>query len=154
MLVLLTHRQESCLIADVTRVSCQKDGICITWKMETVMTAKEVRKTLVNEAELLDHLIAEVNKFDGSEFTNQAQFIKDSWARFLGDRCRTNRSLAEVDDFELVIDLTEEKCQVEQYVKATDSDAGYTETWEKFLTCERDILQNLVERARNGKSAQ
>lgn len=118
------------------------------------MTAKEVKQTLTNEAELLEHLIEAVNKFDGSEFTNQAQFIKDSWARFLGDRCQTNRALAKVDDLELVVDLTEEKCQVEQYVKATDSTAAYTETWKKFLTCERDILQNLVDRARNGKSAQ
>jgi hypothetical protein len=122
--------------------------------MEAVMTAKEVKQTLADEAELLEHMIAAVNKFDSSGFTNQAQFIKDSWARFLGDRCQTNRALAKANDYELVIDLTEEKCQVEQYVKATDSTASYTETWEKFLTCERDILKNLVDRARNGKSAQ
>jgi hypothetical protein len=122
--------------------------------MEAVMTAKEVKQTLADEAELLEHMIAAVEKFDSSGFTNQARFIKDSWARFLGDRCQTNRSLAKVDDLELVIDLTEEKCQIEQYVKATDSTAGYTETWEKFLTCEQDILQKLVDRARNGKSAQ
>jgi len=121
--------------------------------MEGVMTATEVKQTLEDEAKLLDHLIAEVRKFDSSGFTNQAQFIKDSWARFLGDRCQTNRALTKVDDFELVIDLTEEKCQVEQYVKATNSTVGYTETWETFLTCERDILKNLVDRARNGKSA-
>jgi hypothetical protein len=118
------------------------------------MSAEEVKKTLANVAELLEYMIAAVEKFDSSGFTKQALFIKDSWARFLGDRCQTNRALEKVDDCALVIDLTEEKCQVEQYVKATDSTADYTETWEKFLTCERDILKHLVDRARNGKSAQ
>jgi hypothetical protein len=61
--------------------------------------------------------------------------------------------LQKANDYELVIDLTEEKCQVEQYVKATDSTAGYREAWGKFLTCERDILNKLLDRARNGKSA-
>lgn len=149
----LTRRQQSRLIADVTRVSCDQDGNCITWNMEAVMTAKEVKQTLVDEAKLLEHMIAEVNKFDGSGFTNQAKFIKDSWERFLDDRCQTNKSLAKANDYELVIDLAEEKCQVEQYVKATDSTAGYTEAWGKFLTCERDILKKLLDRARNGKSA-
>lgn len=117
------------------------------------MTAKEVKQTLKDEADLLDHMIKAVKSFDNSGFNGQAKFIQNSWAEFLGDRCRTNRSLQEADDFELVIDLTEEKCQVEQYVKATNPTAGYTETWEKFLTCERDILKKLVDRARNGKSA-
>lgn len=117
------------------------------------MTATEVKETLKSEADLLDHMIKAVNSFDNSGFNGQAKFIQSSWAEFLGDRCRTNRSLLEADDYELVIDLTEEKCQVEQYVKATDSDADYTETWEKFLKCEREILKNLVDRARNGKSA-
>ncbi|MGI9511790.1 MAG: hypothetical protein ACR2OL_02715 [Anderseniella sp.] len=117
------------------------------------MTATQVKKTLADEAELLEHMIEAVEKFDGSGFTKQANFIKESWASFLGDRCQTNRSLVEVDDLELVIDLTEEKCQVEQYVKATDSTAAYTETWEKFLKCERDILEKLIDRARGAKSA-
>ncbi|NNJ74701.1 MAG: hypothetical protein HKP56_06030 [Anderseniella sp.] len=117
------------------------------------MTAKEVKQTLKDEAELLEHMIKVVNDFDGSGFTNQAQVIKDSWARFLGDRCETNRSLVKVGDYELVKDLTEEMRQVEQYVKATSPTKDYTETWETFLTCERDILQKLVDRARNGKAA-
>ena len=117
------------------------------------MTAKEVKTTLENEAELLEHMIEAVKKFDSGGFTNQAQFIKDSWARFLGDRCQTNRSLVKTDDQELVKDLAEEMGQVEEYVKATNRTKGYTETWETFLTCERDILKKLVDRAQNGKSA-
>lgn len=154
MFMSLTHRQETCLIANVSRLKCQWDGIALRRKMEGVMTATEVKKTLAHEAKLLEHMIAAVEEFDSSGFTPQAEFIKKSWARFLGDRCQTNRALEQVDDFELIIDLTEEKCQVEQYVKATNSTANYTETWEKFLTCERDILKNLVDRARNGKSAE
>lgn len=42
------------------------------------MTAKEVKQTLTDEAELLEHMIEAVNRFDGSGFTNQAKFIKDS----------------------------------------------------------------------------
>ncbi len=118
------------------------------------MTATDVKKTLADEAKLLEHMIAAVKEFDCSDFTGQARFIKESWASFLGDRCQTNKALVEVDDFELVIDLTEEKCQVEQYVRATNPTAGYTETWEKFLTCERDILKSLVDKARNGKYAE
>ena len=118
------------------------------------MTAKEVKQTLVDEAELLEHMIDAVKKFDGSEFTKQAQFIKDSWARFLDDRRQTNMSLAKADDDEVAKDLSQEMRQVEQYIKATDPTAGYTETWEKFLTCERDILHYLVNMAGNGKSAQ
>ncbi|MEO9876065.1 MAG: hypothetical protein ABJM26_07440 [Anderseniella sp.] len=154
MFMSLTLRQETCLIANVSRLRCLWDGIELRRKMEGAMTAKDVKQTLKDEADLLDHMIKAVKSFDNSGFNGQAKFIQNSWAEFLGDRCRTNRSLQEADDYELVIDLTEEKCQVEQYVKATNSTAGYTETWDKFLTCERDILEKLVEKARNGKSAQ
>lgn len=117
------------------------------------MTVEEVKKTLVNEAELLEHMIDAVNKFDGSEFTKQAQFIRASWAIFLNDRRQTNVSLASAGDDEVVEDLSQEMQQVEQYIKTTDKTAAYTETWEKFLTCERDILKYLVNMGDKGTSS-
>lgn len=149
----LTRLQETCLIADVSRVSCQWDGIALHGERENVMSVEEVKKTLADEVKLLEHMIAAVKDFDGSKSTKQAQFIQDSWARFLDDRRRTNVSLAQAGDDEVVEDLSQEMQQVEQYIKATDPAAGYTETWEKFLTCERDILKYLVDMGRNGKSA-
>ena len=116
------------------------------------MTAKKVKKTLVDEAKLLEHMIEAVKNFDGGKFTKQAQFIQASWARFLDDRRLTNVFLAQADDIEVVEDLSQEMQQVELYIKATDASAEYTETWEKFLTCERDILKYLVEMGRDGKS--
>ena len=114
------------------------------------MTVKEVKQTLANEAELLEHMIEAVKSFDGGEITKQARFIQDSWARFLDDRRKTNVSLVNTGDEEAIEDLSQEMQQVERYIEATDKAAEYTETWEKFLTCERDILQYLVNMGAKG----
>ncbi len=108
------------------------------------MTTQEVRQTLGNEVCLLDHMIANVRTFDGTGFTKQGQFIKDSWERFLGDRRSTNIILQKANDADLKSDLEEELDQVEKYIRETADSPNYTEGWRKFLDCERSILEYLI----------
>lgn len=108
------------------------------------MTTQEVRETLGNEGELLDHIIACAKDFDGSKFTKQGKFIHDSWVRFLGERRSANVALQESDDAALEKDLEAELVQVKKYVKETDDSPSFAEQWGKFLRCERDILEYLI----------
>ena len=108
------------------------------------MTTQEVRETLGNEGELLDHIIACANDFDGSKFTKQGMFIQKSWVRFLGERRSANVTLQKSDDAALKKDLETELVQVEKYIKETDDSPNFTEQWGKFLNCERDILEYLI----------
>ena len=108
------------------------------------MTTQEVRDTLGNEIELLVHMIANVKTFDDSKFTKQGKFIKNSWARFLDDRRSTNVALQKSTDDDLKDDLKAELVQVEKYIKETIDSPEYTESWGKFLRCERDILEYLI----------
>ncbi len=108
------------------------------------MTTQEVRETLGNEGELLDHIIACANDFDGSKFTKQGMFIQKSWVRFLGERRSANVTLQKSGDAALKNDLEAELVQVEKYVKETDDSPDFAEQWGKFLHCERDILKYLI----------
>ena len=108
------------------------------------MTTQEVRETLGNEGELLDHMIASVESFDGSKFTKQGMFIHKSWGRFLGERRSANATLQESDDAALKKDLEAELVQVKKYIEATDDSPNFTEEWGTFLRCEGDILEYLI----------
>ena len=108
------------------------------------MTTQEVKETLRNEAELLDHLIARAKSFDGSKFTKQALFIQKSWVRFLGERRSVNVTLEKTKAADLKKDLEAELVQVEWYIKVTDDNPKYAEQWGTFLRCERDILAYLI----------
>lgn len=108
------------------------------------MSTDAVRETLKNEIDLLESMIASTEAFNSKEFTKQGQFIQASWARFLDDRRQTNKALIEASDRDLVADLKEELGQVEDYIANTRKSPDYTETWEKFLVCERDILNYLI----------
>ncbi len=85
------------------------------------MTTKEVKETLGNEGELLDHIIACANDFDGSKFTKQGMFIQKSWVRFLGERRSANVTLQKLNDAALRKDLEAELAQVKKYIKETDA---------------------------------
>ncbi len=108
------------------------------------MTTQEVRETLGNEGELLDHMIAYAESFDGSKFTKQGMFIQKSWVRFLGERRSANVTLLKSNDVDLRKDLEAELVQVKKYVKETDDSPNFTEQWGTFLRCERDILEYLI----------
>jgi len=117
------------------------------------MTADAVRETLRNEADLLGRMIKFVNEADNSGFTKQAQIIQTSWARFLGERKHSNETLAKASDESLLKDLEQELAQVQAYVIQTRTHPEYTETWEAFLRCERDILEALIRKINDGKAA-
>ena len=108
------------------------------------MSTDAVRETLKNEVDLLENMIANAKAFPSTGFTKQGEFIKGSWARFLDDRRQTNMALIEASDRDLVADLKEELAQVQMYIADTRKSPDYTETWEKFLVCERDILNYLI----------
>ena len=108
------------------------------------MATQEVRDTLANEIELLDNMIGNVQSFDGSGFTNQGKFIKGSWDRFLSDRRSTNAALLESSDAALKADLEEECAQVDLYINQCVGSPNYTESWRKFLCCEKEILEYLI----------
>lgn len=110
------------------------------------MSSDEVRTTLQNEADLLEHMIKCVETFPNKGFTGQAKFIQDSWARFLGERRDAARTLCGQEDDVLHNDLLNEFSQLKAYVEATHADPDYTEHWRKFLECEQDILRHLVSR--------
>ena len=78
------------------------------------------------------------------EFTKQGMFIHNSWVRFLGERRSANVTLQKSDDAALKKDLETELVQVEKYIKETDDSPNFTEQWGKFLNCERDILEYLI----------
>ncbi|MDH3380917.1 MAG: hypothetical protein OEQ39_28725, partial [Gammaproteobacteria bacterium] len=92
-----------------------------------------------------DQMIKCVQEYDGSHFTNQGKFIQNSWERFLNDRRTTNSTLLE-SDANIKADLNSERIQVEAYIAQTDPDPNYSETWRKFLVCEKEILDHLIER--------
>lgn len=109
------------------------------------MSIDEVKLTLVHEAQLLQSMIDNVEASRGEGFTKQAQFIKNSWGRFLRDRQKTNLALCTATADELRTDLKNELAQVEKYLEHTVEKPDYTETWIVFLECERDILKHLIE---------
>ena len=117
------------------------------------MSADVVRETLRNEAELLDQMIKFVQSVKAEGFTRQARIIQDSWARFLGERKASNEQLSKANDEELLQDLQKELAQVEQYVVVTRTHPEYTESWEAFVKCERDILEALIRKIHDGKAA-
>lgn len=117
------------------------------------MSADVVRETLKNEAELLDQMIKFVKGVKGDSFTRQAQIIQESWARFLGERKASNEHLSKVGDEELLRDLEQELGQVQHYIGVTRTHPEYTETWETFVKCERDILEALIRKIHDGKAA-
>jgi hypothetical protein len=108
------------------------------------MTTQQVRDTLGNEIVLLDHMIGCAQGFDGSKFTDQGKFIQGSWGRFLGERRATNVALQKSSDADLKADLESELSQVNAYIDVTDKSPGYSEEWMAFLTCERSILEYLI----------
>ena len=107
------------------------------------MAVEDVRKTLENEIELLDHMINCAQQFEGGHFTKKAQYIQKSWIRFLGDRLASNKQLMGLGRDELRADLRAERDQVVRYEYFTDVPADYTETWHKFIVCEKEILEHL-----------
>jgi uroporphyrinogen-III synthase len=117
------------------------------------MSADVVRETLKNEAELLDQMMKFVKDVKGDSFTRQAQIIQESWARFLGERKESSEQLSKASDEVLLQDLQQELAQVEQYVVVTRTHPEYTEQWEKFVKCERDILEALIRKIHDGKAA-
>jgi len=117
------------------------------------MSAGIVRETLKNEADLLGQMIKFVNSVKTEGFTRQAALIHGSWARFLGERKASNDHLSTVGDEELLRDLEQELCQVQQYIDVTRTHPAYTETSEAFVKCERDILEALIRKINDGKSA-
>ena len=110
------------------------------------MSTDDVRVTLQNEAQLLTEVIKFIEDADSKGFTNQAVFIKNSWARFLGERRDAAASLANADDKDLQQDLLNEYAQVKAYVNMTRGTSDYTEDWETFLKCEAEILEHLIRR--------
>ena len=117
------------------------------------MTADVVRETLKNEAELLGRMIESVKSVDSSGYTRQAQIIQNSWARFLGERKYSNEHLSKTDDKDLLSDLKNELSQVERYIEVTRTNPDFTEDWEAFVKCERDILVPLISKINDGKSS-
>jgi hypothetical protein len=111
------------------------------------MTVQYVRKTLDDENELLTHLISEIRGYDVSGFTGSAKYIARSWIRFLDERRDTNRELIAQDRDEIRRDLNEERTQIEAYIDHTDElSRPYREQWRKFLNCEKDILDKLIDK--------
>ena len=110
------------------------------------MSSDEVRTTLQNEADLLAHIIKCAEDFPSKGFTGQAVFIKNSWARFLGERRDAALALSKMSNEELQSNLLNELAQVRAYVEATHAEKDYAEEWQKFLECEFEILKHLVSR--------
>jgi hypothetical protein len=109
--------------------------------------------TLKQEADLLGRMIKFVEDTETKGLTTQAEVIQRSWARFLGERKLSNETLAKTGDAELLADLTEELAQVQCYIGETRTHPDYTETWEVFLKCERDILEALIRKINDEKAA-
>ena len=116
------------------------------------MSAEIVRETLKTEAELLGRMIEFVRSVDNSGFTKQAEIIQHSWARFLGERKDSSERLSQADDKELLYDLHNELSQVQRYIEVTRTHPDYTEDWEAFVKCERDILEALIRKINDGGS--
>lgn len=109
------------------------------------MTTKIVKDTLATENKLLAEMIAVVKKFPTKDAPREAEEIRKSWERFLGDRKRTNAAQIRSSDAKLKQDFLAEICQIGAYVCVTPDpkQAKYTEMWRKFIECERDISAHL-----------
>jgi len=118
------------------------------------MSAEQVRKTLKQEAELLGQMIKFVESVETKGLTTRAEVVQRSWARFLGERKQNNEALAKTADAELLADLGEELNQVKCYIVQTRTHPDYTETWETFLKCERDILEVFIRKINDEKAAE
>lgn len=108
------------------------------------MTTQDVRDTLANEADLLAAMIECVEGYDNSGFTKQAKYIQNSWIRFLGERRSTGLALQKKSSGDLKEDLSSERSQVGSYIEATQPKPEYSEEWSKFLQCEGEILDYLI----------
>lgn len=112
------------------------------------MSIKVVKQTLKNENELLDGMIAFIKEYPDKGFTDQAQFIRKSWIRFLTDRRRTNAAQQKASAAKLKKDFLLEITQLGAYIHVTDDKPGYTEQWKAFLECERDISAYLYDKVK------
>lgn len=108
------------------------------------MTTQYVIKTLLNENQLLNDVIKYINAYDVSNFTGSARYISKSWELFLKERYNSNAALTD-QPATLKNDLENEKAQVDNYSLQNTAEKNYTEQWPKFLKCESDILNHLIQ---------
>jgi hypothetical protein len=109
------------------------------------MTTQYVIKTLLNENQLLNDVIKYINAYDVSNFTGSARYIAKSWELFLKERYNSNAVLTD-EPATLKNDLENEKAQVDNYSLQNAVAKNYKEEWPKFLKCESDILDHLIEK--------
>ena len=107
------------------------------------MSIGDVRKTLEQENELLDCLIAAAAAHPEREMTGQAKYIKKSWVTFLKRRKSTNTKQMKLSPGALRDDFTSEIDQLDKYIDDTPSRKKYSESWQTFLVCEREISDSL-----------
>lgn len=108
------------------------------------MTVAQVKKTLKNESQLLEHMIKCVQDYEETSFTKEATYIHKSWGRFLQDRLSASRELQKMSDRDFKKNLEAELAQVEWYVRITEKKPQFKEDWPAFLDCECEILRYLI----------
>ena len=110
------------------------------------MSANDVRATLAEESILLDIMIGCLQTVDENRLKNKlAREIRTSWIRFLRERRHAGVTLQQMNvDAELLADLTQERGQVDEYVRITKDPRDFCEQWDEFLKCEESLLDDLI----------